>query len=83
MSTRFRAYLTGLVLGSGAVAYIHRRYIENPQKDILYDLRSALMSSNVQERLMRNEFPRATSRLISRETLNLALIAISDRLIFQ
>ena len=86
MSTRFRAYLTGLVLGSGVVGYVNHRFIKTPQAEILFDLRRALMSEHVHEGLIDDSPTKGISQnspLLSRQTLNLALIAISDRYIFQ
>ena len=84
MSTRFRAWLLGASVASVGVGLINHRFIDGPQRDMLLGLRQALLSHDVRQKLdyvstdSRPRFP-----LFSRQTLNLVLIAISDRFLFQ
>ena len=84
MSTRFRAWLIGAVAGTSAVGMINYKFIELPQREILLNLRRALVQQEVRamNQAMQPQVDRRVP-LLSRESLNMALIAISDRFIFQ
>ena len=83
MSTRLRAWLVGAAAGTSAVWYINSRFIEQPQRDLLLSLRLALVKPEVRE-VYENSHSSSNPvfPFFSRETLNLVLIAISDKFIF-
>ena len=83
MSTKFRAWLVGAAVGSVAVSLVNQRIIEPQQKSMLLSLRQALLTPEVRAKHAREASEQPEFPLLSRETLNLALIAISDRFIFQ
>jgi hypothetical protein len=83
MSTKCRAWLLGALVGGSAVAVVNRKFIEEYQRDMLLSLRRALVPPAHLASLLEEERNSAnvTFPLFSRETLNLALISISDRFI--
>ena len=84
MSSRLRAWLVGGAAGTSAVWYIKSRYIEQPQRDLLLSLRLALVKPEVREVYENSHSPSNPAfPFFSRETLNLVLIAISDKFIFE
>lgn len=84
MSTKCRAWLVGAVVGGAATGYIHNRFIQKPQDDMLLSLRHALMSPELIDKHRMNDQVRTEAfPFFSRETLNLVLISISDRFIFR
>lgn len=83
MSTKCRAWLLGAAVGIGSIGYINHRFIQNPQTDILLDLRKALMTPETNRKYIIEDEARVRPiPFFSRQTLNLVLIAISDRFIF-
>jgi hypothetical protein len=83
MSTPLRAWLIGASCGSIFVALVNDRLILSNQKDMLLSLRCALMSYEVRNEHKRSQIDQHERfPFFSRETLNLALVAISDRFIF-
>jgi|LauGreDrversion4_2_1035121.scaffolds.fasta_scaffold155489_1 hypothetical protein len=85
MSTKFRAWLLGASLGTTAIVAANHHFIQKAQHDMLFALRRALVPEKHMEQLSREELEqrREPIPLLSRETLNLALISLSDRLIFR
>lgn len=73
----------GAATGTAAVAYVNQRFIEPQQKAMLLSLRQALLTPEVKAKHALEPVENPQFPLLSRETLNLALIAISDRFIFQ
>ena len=85
MSTRFRAWLLGASVGTAAVLAVHDHFIRKNQDTMLNSLRRALVPARHLEDLVKEESAhiRDTIPLFSREALNLAIIALSDRFIFR
>lgn len=85
MSTRARAWLLGASIGTVGIVATNQYFIRTYQKDMLLDLRKALVPPAHFEELMKEEAQqrREVIPLFSRESLNLALIAMSDRFIFR
>lgn len=83
MSTPLRAWLIGASCGSISVALVNDKLILSNQKDMLLSLRCALMSDEIRNKHKWSQFDQHERfPFFSRETLNLALVAISDRFIF-
>jgi hypothetical protein len=85
MSTRIRAWLLGASIGSAAVIGANKYFIRSYQDDMLFDLRKALVPQAHFDELVNEEahHRREVIPLFSRESLNLALISMSDRFIFR
>jgi len=85
MSTRFRAWLLGASIGTAAIVAANDHFIRKNQDAMLLSLRKALVPAGHLDDLTKEEAEqiRDTIPLFSRETLNLALISLSDRFIFR
>jgi hypothetical protein len=86
MSTRTRSWLLGAGVGAAAVAAVNHFLIHTPQREILRNLRFAICAP-VREQAAKNNAigrePLSLSNVGLSELVNLAVITISDRFIFQ
>ena len=83
MSSRASAWIIGACTGSAAVYLIGNKFVSAPQNEMLLSLRRALLTADVRQSLLEQEKVLELSKPVTfREALNLALISVSDRLIF-
>lgn len=83
MSTPTRAWVLGASCSGAVVAFVNDRLITSQQRDMLLSLRRALLTEEVRRKHALLQFEEKLAfPLFSRETLNLAIVAISDRFIF-
>jgi hypothetical protein len=83
MATNRTAWLLGTAVGAAGILLINQRFVKKYQDEMLFSLRKAIshpghIESMVQEERLSQP---VTISFFSRETLNLALISISDRFI--
>ena len=85
MSTNSRAWLLGALVGGSAIGLINQRFIDKYQKEMLFYLRKAIAPTGHVQSLIADEARSVPIQIsfFSRETMNLALIYISDRFIMQ
>jgi hypothetical protein len=79
MSTRARAWLFGATFGCGGIWLVNHFLISKPQAEMLLELRKALVKPGV----ISEAEATASPNLGLRQLMNLAVITVSDRLIFR
>lgn len=82
MANRWTAGLLGMSVGSGLVAVANQCLIAKPQKEILSNLRIALMNPDIYDKQVIESNMNKKLPLFSRGTVNLVVIALSDRLVY-
>ena len=83
MSTRFRAWSMGLVTGTALVYLINDTFINSKQREILLEARRALLRNSTGLASDPRVLKTSSEGMSIAETLNLSLISLSDRYIFQ